>query len=137
MREDKIREEIVTSDSDLGPAVQLFPVLKGKDSEGQEDQWEEVDAAVTRIDTPQDLNTLPKLTLLYNPLPSGSANTIRMSCFTDFRKFPIPEIVPPVPAKIWGVSLFVGARSWSDRRMESNKALNTILAGRYVMGPKG
>ena len=73
----------------------------------REDQWEEADAAVTRIDTvyaPQDLNVLFKLTLLYNPLPSGSANTIRTSCFTDFRKLPIPEMVPPVPAKVWGLA---------------------------------
>lgn len=41
------------------------------------------------------------LTLLYNPLPSGSANTIWTSLFMDLRNCPIPEMVPPVPAKIW------------------------------------
>lgn len=30
MREDKIRKEIVTSDSDVRPSVQLFPVVEGK-----------------------------------------------------------------------------------------------------------
>ena len=62
-----------------------------------------------------------KLTLLYSPLPSGSANTIRTSWLTDFRKLPIPEIVPPVPAKVYGVSLFRWCTFTSDRQKKTKR----------------
>lgn len=39
----------------------------------------------------------PAPTLLYNPLPSGSAIAIRISSFFDFKYCPTPATVPPVP----------------------------------------
>lgn len=36
-------------------------------------------------------------TLLYKPLPSGSVSTTRTYSFIDFKNWPVPEIVPPVP----------------------------------------
>ena len=37
-------------------------------------------------------------TLLYRPLPSGSASTTCTSSFMDLRNCPVPAIVPPVPS---------------------------------------
>jgi hypothetical protein len=83
-----------------------------------------------------------ELTLLYNPLPSGSANTTRTSSLTDFRNCPTPEIVPPVPTKrlvyfrsrLYLAFVFMLRRTGS---METDDARATLsFAGRYVMGPK-
>lgn len=75
------------------------------------------------------------LTLLYNPLPSGSANTIRTSSFADFRNCPIPEIVPPVPTKI-SLFLFPLIRVHVGQTMETNGRRGIFVAGKYAMGPK-
>src|SRR5258708_1880079 len=42
----------------------------------------------------------PYLTLLYNPEPSGSANTTLRSEFMPFKYAATPAMVPPVPACI-------------------------------------